>query len=40
MELQLDEVEEGKSDWQTMIRDFYGPFQGQGGLPSRRRWSP
>ncbi len=29
MELQLDEVEEGKSDWQTMIRDFYGPFQGK-----------
>ena len=28
MELQLDQVEEGKSDWQTMIRDFYGPFQG------------
>jgi len=27
MELKLDEVEEGKSDWQTMIRDFYGPFQ-------------
>ena len=29
MELRLDEVEEGKSDWQTMIRDFYGPFQGK-----------
>jgi len=29
MELQLDEVEEGKSDWQTMIRDFFGPFQGK-----------
>jgi DNA topoisomerase-1 len=29
MELQLDEVEEGKSDWQTMIREFYGPFQGK-----------
>ncbi len=29
MELKLDEVEEGKSDWQTMIRDFYGPFQGK-----------
>jgi DNA topoisomerase I len=29
MELQLDQVEEGKSDWQTMIRDFYGPFQGK-----------
>ncbi len=27
MELRLDEVEEGKSDWQTMIREFYGPFQ-------------
>ena len=27
MELKLDQVEEGKSDWQTMIRDFYGPFQ-------------
>ena len=29
MEQKLDEVEEGKSDWQTMIRDFYGPFQGK-----------
>ena len=29
MELKLDEVEEGKSDWQTMIRDFYVPFQGK-----------
>ncbi|HVO38724.1 MAG TPA: type I DNA topoisomerase [Spirochaetia bacterium] len=27
MEEKLDQVEEGKSDWQTMIRDFYGPFQ-------------
>jgi DNA topoisomerase-1 len=27
MELRLDEVEEGKSDWQTMIREFYGPFE-------------
>jgi DNA topoisomerase-1 len=27
MELRLDEVEEGKSDWQTMIREFYGPFK-------------
>ena len=27
MELKLDQVEEGKSDWQTMIREFYGPFQ-------------
>ncbi len=26
MEEKLDEVEEGKVDWQTMIRDFYGPF--------------
>jgi DNA topoisomerase-1 len=29
MELKLDAVEEGKSDGQTMIRDFYGPFQGK-----------
>ncbi len=29
MELRLDEVEEGRSDWQTMIREFYGPFQGK-----------
>jgi len=29
MELRLDEVEEGRSDWQTMIREFFGPFQGQ-----------
>ena len=27
MEERLDEVEEGKVDWQTMIRDFYGPFR-------------
>jgi DNA topoisomerase I len=27
MELRLDQVEEGTTDWQTMIRDFYGPFQ-------------
>jgi DNA topoisomerase I len=27
MELRLDEVEEGRSDWNTMIREFYGPFQ-------------
>jgi DNA topoisomerase I len=27
MELKLDQVEEGKSDWQTMIREFYGPFE-------------
>ncbi len=29
MEEKLDEVEEGKSDWQSMIRDFYGPFKGK-----------
>ncbi len=29
MEEKLDEVEEGKTDWQSMIRDFYGPFQGK-----------
>jgi DNA topoisomerase-1 len=29
MELRLDEVEEGKADWQTMIREFFGPFQGK-----------
>jgi DNA topoisomerase I len=29
MELRLDQVEEGTTDWQTMIRDFYGPFQGK-----------
>ncbi len=29
MEEKLDQVEEGKSDWQTMIRDFYGPFKGK-----------
>jgi DNA topoisomerase-1 len=27
MELRLDAVEEGTTDWQTMIREFYGPFQ-------------
>jgi len=27
MELRLDEVEEGRNDWQTMIREFYGPFK-------------
>ena len=27
MELRLDAVEEGTSDWQTMIKEFYGPFQ-------------
>jgi DNA topoisomerase I len=27
MEEKLDEVEEGTVDWQTMIRDFYGPFR-------------
>jgi len=27
MELRLDEVEEGKIEWHTMIRDFYGPFR-------------
>ncbi|HVP19837.1 MAG TPA: type I DNA topoisomerase, partial [Spirochaetia bacterium] len=29
MEEKLDEVEEGKMDWQSMIRDFYGPFKGK-----------
>jgi DNA topoisomerase-1 len=29
MEEKLDDVEDGKSDWQTMIRDFYGPFKGK-----------
>jgi len=29
MEEKLDQVEEGKSDWQSMIRDFYGPFKGK-----------
>jgi DNA topoisomerase-1 len=29
MELRLDEVEEGKADWQGMIREFFGPFQGK-----------
>jgi DNA topoisomerase-1 len=29
MEEKLDEVEDGKSDWQTMIREFYGPFKGK-----------
>jgi DNA topoisomerase-1 len=27
MEEKLDAVEEGKVDWQTMIREFYGPFR-------------
>ena len=27
MESRLDAVEEGTSDWQSMIRDFFGPFQ-------------
>jgi DNA topoisomerase-1 len=27
MEEQLDEVEEGKVDWQKLLRDFYGPFE-------------
>jgi DNA topoisomerase-1 len=27
MEKKLDEVEEGRADWQTMIREFYGPFR-------------
>ncbi len=27
MEKRLDAVEEGSSDWQSMIRDFFGPFQ-------------
>ncbi|MBN2231509.1 MAG: type I DNA topoisomerase [Deltaproteobacteria bacterium] len=26
MEEKLDRVEEGKQDWQTLLRDFYGPF--------------
>jgi DNA topoisomerase-1 len=26
MEKKLDGVEEGRSDWQSMIREFYGPF--------------
>ena len=29
MERRLDEVEEGKSDWHGMIREFFGPFQGR-----------
>ncbi|HYW84229.1 MAG TPA: DNA topoisomerase, partial [Spirochaetia bacterium] len=29
MEEKLDQVEDGKSDWQSMIRDFYGPFKGK-----------
>ena len=27
MEEQLDEVEEGKADWQKLLHDFYGPFE-------------
>jgi DNA topoisomerase-1 len=27
MEEQLDEVEEGKADWQKLLWDFYGPFE-------------
>jgi DNA topoisomerase-1 len=27
MELRLDAVEEGTNDWQSMIQEFYGPFQ-------------
>ncbi len=27
MEEQLDEVEEGKLDWQSVLRDFYAPFE-------------
>jgi DNA topoisomerase I len=27
MELRLDEVEEGKTEWHAMIREFYGPFR-------------
>ena len=27
MERRLDAVEEGTSDWQSMIREFFGPFQ-------------
>ena len=29
MEEKLDQVEEGKTDWQSMIREFYGPFKGK-----------
>ncbi|HET6449703.1 MAG TPA: type I DNA topoisomerase [Spirochaetia bacterium] len=29
MEQRLDEVEEGKSDWHAMIKEFFGPFQGK-----------
>ncbi len=27
MEEQLDDVDEGKIDWQEVLRDFYGPFE-------------
>jgi len=27
MEEQLDDVEEGKIDWQKVLKDFYGPFE-------------
>src|SRR4051812_12128149 len=27
MEEELDEVEEGKAEWQTVLADFYGPFK-------------
>jgi DNA topoisomerase I len=27
MEKRLDQVEEGSSDWKTMIREFFGPFE-------------
>jgi DNA topoisomerase-1 len=27
MEEQLDEVEDGKMDWQEVLREFYGPFE-------------
>ena len=26
MELQLDKIEEGELSWQSVIREFYGPF--------------
>ncbi len=29
MELKLDEVAEGKQDWQKILGDFYGPFHAQ-----------
>ena len=47
MEKELDQVEEGKMDWVSMLREFYGKFQGWlasgGALPqnlslSREQW--